>query len=622
MWKRFGWTVLAICIAYPAVLAVVPSTRWAVVSRTRVALAEEDYGLGYDRYRDSMPVIDRDSELAALAGVGTRRVTIDERYAAARRNWNDRLYVALFVAETSDEADIPSKLALPYPPSDPARWALAREREVRRLRPVWKRLIEVCDQGSLIEPSNAFYPAMAAAAASALDRKEDAFGYLSVAGTRTQFDSHSMELESVYQRAAIRAFGYRGCEVLPAGEHEAWAEYLSFLAREVRRLPLDRAGLRARLDVLHVAHLIYRSASSDRELASVAAVVRILSGVVVAPDTGPGRAREEYLEGIARLAQTLDPSTPRPLEARMRQMIAAGDHVNIERMRDYPTAPAWEAVMGYTFMDSMGEYASMSSITFAAALVALGVLAVCARFPIRFHRPSLLPFVAAAALSQGGIFTDRIGPDGSWYAVGFSAFYLAAGLVAMRKEALRYAIITSAIAPLVALIVLLNGTSPGSRTDIVGYLAVPVCAFPLFIGLYAWRERRGTSTEFFLAPQLGAIALGIGLISTTVEPASWPVLLTTFAVTLAIVLTAVTAFQGVPVGDAAGQMRRYAYWPTAVAGLWCGLALTGYLWHDASQLRMWRKQEASAVEARQWVRDHPDGLLHELRALEQSRDAK
>jgi hypothetical protein len=623
MWKRLGWTLFAICMAYPLVLAVVPATRWAVVSRLRVALADdEDSGLPYDTYIGTLPVSDRESELAVLGQVGGREVDIDELYEATRRHWNDPLYLALFVSRACQEAKIPPERVPLYVHPNEVQWLLDRSKTRIKLRPIWERIVRVCDQGALVEPANAFYPAIAAAASKALARDDKALKYAAEAGSRRQFETHAAELTSIFERAAIKAFGYRGCDSLPLADDVAWAPYLAFLGRAVSELGHDPRGIRARTDMLRVADHIYRDARSDQELASLSGIVRVLTGVRTTPGMSPPESRHAYLAGVSGLARLVEPEAPKSPEARMREIIAAGDHANIERMRDYPTAPAWERVYDSTFLDSMPDYASMSLVSFLAALATLGIVSTLTRLPSRYLSPIALPFIAAAALSHTGVFMYRYEPDGLWSAVGFSAVYLGAGLLATQKRWAIYAIAAAAIAPAVALLMLLDGVPPPSRTDVLGYLAIPVGAFPVYVGIYAWRERRRTSSELFVVPQLAAFVLGIGLLTLLAPPTSWPLALSRFIVVVAIVFATASAVQGVPVADAARQMRRYSYWPTALAGLSCGAALTGYLVYDAGQLRQLRSAETSAVAARQWARDHPDGLLPELRALERSLKAK
>ncbi|HTQ08531.1 MAG TPA: hypothetical protein VMI31_00525 [Fimbriimonadaceae bacterium] len=612
-------------IALPLVLWLVPATRWAANGQARRAFGRIDWttfgvasgdiedGWWYADYYDRQPIGEsRDARLVRASNVlGNER--IDAAYPSARANWNDPQFLANYLLEASQWAPVRSVKGAS---EDLRKWIEDQKREHRT---DWLRVRKVCDQGMRLEPDNAFFPALAAAACDGLDDQPGALAYLRRAGGCRQWNDHAAEITAIRRKVMLSQFGYRGWEgwsflaVWPS----SWAPDLHSLARDVAYLPFDATGIEARKDLIQIAELAYAADASSYYGSSSASG----SGVIVAGLASSGAnsstplsvRREAQLGQIHRMSVVLAPDSPGELEGRLREMLAATDFTSARNFADFHLPPGPYSDPGDVISIPITEYGIGAMILAAglALLLLIGAAGLAMRLPKAWIPGAALPGVAAAFVAAGAAVSELRDPTAAAILAGYAVVYLVVGILSARSRWEEALIVGGILVPCLATFGIYELTVYDLDRDLYPYQITPVA---FFSALALWRlaTRRWSESRFLLVPQLGVLLFGLMstfFLGPHTSPTKSLALIIGFGFLL---LVLVAGLQRTSLAEAARQVRRYSYWPAALCALgFCGAVI----WQtvaDRHEMLLLRREESISPVIRSWARAHPDGLLAQM----------
>lgn len=385
--------ICALCLLAPVVLALLPSTGWIVrgdcaslIGLTRwdkLGLKEDD-DIPAPAYYDRAPTgVDRESKLTALS-YEFDKPDFTRKLSDLGSHWDDSDFLASFVLQACGWATIKvdsvKKISAGYP---------ERTEQIDPKKPlkaqIWSHVRKVCDRAATLEPDNAFFPVLSAAASDYLGDPSAAAASLAVANRRTVWNDHVQHLQLTFDRSLRREFGYRG----PGA---AWGGFmiqgipaimcLRGLAAATSRLPFDRVGIESRRAICHVAMLAYAASDSYPELEESARLVNRVAWFGVAKKMSQEEARRTLLASLSKTAKRIEPLTAKHLESSLREMIAAEDFRSASHL-----GPSWEGTdieepepqgeswwLNMTYPEGAGQNAT--SYTLAGLSVAAG-LAAC-----------------------------------------------------------------------------------------------------------------------------------------------------------------------------------------------------------------------------------------------------
>lgn len=431
------WNVIcALCLLAPVVMAVLPSTGWIVRGdcATLVGLTHwEPLGIRADddiplpAYYDRAPTgLDRESKLTAY-GYNVDRPDFTRKFAALDGHWDDADFLASFVLQACEWAPISIDLAKAPRAGYPEKTEQIDPK--KRAKPqVWLNVRRVCDRATTLEPDNAFFPALSAAASDYLGDPSAAAASLVIAGRCMVWNDHSQELQGTFRSALLREFGYRGAaaslggygfdEVLPL-------RCLRGIAAGISRLSFDTSGTGSRRAMFHVARLAYAAAASYEGVEQSARLVNRVTWVGAARKMSQAEARRNLLAFLAETAKRIEPLDPKRLEASLREMIAAEDFRSAGHL-----GPVWEApALDYSAPTTAGDswWAAMTEpqgagqnatqYTLAAFSVAAGLIVCTLAFATLRRVPPRVN------ISQ--IFQDSRWAPPLWAFLGYAGFGVA-----------------------------------------------------------------------------------------------------------------------------------------------------------------------------------------------------
>gem|GEM_PF-3720663 len=129
----------------------------------------------------------------------------------------------------------------------------------------------------------------------------------------------------------------------------------------------------------------------------------------------------------------------------------------------------------------------------------------------------------------------------------------------------------------------------------------------LLLAYLSVRSRK--PSQFILIPQLAVLVFAVSSISIVGPFASPYLTLAKYVLLTSALLAVVASWQRVPFAEAARQIRRYTYWPAALAALAFSGCVIWQVHTDPQNLARLRQEESISGLVRTWAHNHPDGIL-------------
>ena len=613
------------CLALLVLLWLLPATRWAVDGQSRRAFDRIDWpALGLkqddsavasmypDFYDRPASGATRDAELSRAIDP-VRSFKLGPIRSAASRHWDDALFLSAYLLVACERAPIPSQRL--------SRWHTREdiEKHRTRFRADWLKMRGVCDQGILLEPKNAFYPAVAAAVADATGDRKAAYAYLALAGACPTWNDHAADLTAILRRTRRLEFGCRGWDawrILNIGP-DLWKKDLNSLAVSVAAAPADEAGIQARRDLIHVAELAYKtdgSAYGDRSAAAGAsAIVKGLATYGPPEDDDKLTVRRERLQQrVSELSRLVSPKAAETTERRLREILTAGDFAYLRNNPKYNLPPDTYQNSGDVISVPITEYGVGAMIV--AALTALLVLILVSGIALRLPRAAL-PLPMMPGLAAGMCFFASL-PflgwrefDGLWIVAEIGVFYLLLGGLALFDRLRQPTWLAGTLLPPAALVYVVLHPVGGHSFELA---LVPIGLFVALLIRQRVRHGKGPSV-FFLAPLLCVALLGLLSIPLLGPFLSVPGAVLAYVMTVLTLLVLIAAWQCSPLAEAARQARRYACGLAAFSALAFSGAVVWQVVADRHGLSILRQEESLSPVIRKCAREHPDAALSQLK---------